>query len=268
VKLSDVARNTIKAILKNHGIEPAQSAAKKTCCKTFLAAHWDGTSWTVVPTAEPEIVAGNSSLGSLAVVSANDIYASGNYQGQNTNLHQHRTLIEHWDGSAWSVVQTPTPGESADLGGIAAAATGEMWAVGLYSDYPVNIYDGTYTVPKTLVLSGGKSHQVSDVPGVVEVGATLSLPRPNPSSDRVSLTVHLPQRAAIGLGVLDVRGREVRSLIRGGVDAGDHAVTWDGLDAHGRTSEPGVYYARLVIDGRVVASRSVVLMRETTRSRR
>jgi putative transposase len=38
----DVARNTIKAILKDHGIEPAPARGTKTPWKTFLAAHWDG----------------------------------------------------------------------------------------------------------------------------------------------------------------------------------------------------------------------------------
>jgi integrase-like protein len=38
----DVARNTIKAILKDHGIEPAPERGTKMPWKTFLAAHWDG----------------------------------------------------------------------------------------------------------------------------------------------------------------------------------------------------------------------------------
>jgi hypothetical protein len=37
----DVARNTIKAILKDHGIAPAPERGTKTSWKTFLAAHWD-----------------------------------------------------------------------------------------------------------------------------------------------------------------------------------------------------------------------------------
>jgi putative transposase len=37
----DIARNTIKAILKDHGIEPAPERGTKTPWKTFLAAHWD-----------------------------------------------------------------------------------------------------------------------------------------------------------------------------------------------------------------------------------
>ena len=37
----DVARNTIKAILKDHGIEPAPQRRTNMPWKTFLAAHWD-----------------------------------------------------------------------------------------------------------------------------------------------------------------------------------------------------------------------------------
>src|SRR5262245_43709809 len=38
----EIARNTIKAILKDHGIEPAPERGTKTPWKTFLAAHWNG----------------------------------------------------------------------------------------------------------------------------------------------------------------------------------------------------------------------------------
>ncbi len=36
-----VAPNTVKNILKNHGIEPAPEREKRTSWKTFLKAHWD-----------------------------------------------------------------------------------------------------------------------------------------------------------------------------------------------------------------------------------
>jgi transposase InsO family protein len=38
----DVARNTINAILKDHGIEPAPERGANMPWQTFLAAHWDG----------------------------------------------------------------------------------------------------------------------------------------------------------------------------------------------------------------------------------
>jgi transposase InsO family protein len=38
----DVSRNTIKAILQDHGIEPAPERGTRISWKTFLAAHWEG----------------------------------------------------------------------------------------------------------------------------------------------------------------------------------------------------------------------------------
>ena len=38
----DIARNTIEAILEDHGIEPAPQRGASMPWKTFLAAHWDG----------------------------------------------------------------------------------------------------------------------------------------------------------------------------------------------------------------------------------
>ena len=37
-----MARNTINAILKDHGIEPAPERGMNTPWKTFLAAQWNG----------------------------------------------------------------------------------------------------------------------------------------------------------------------------------------------------------------------------------
>src|SRR5499433_2062921 len=54
----DVARNTIKTILKDHGIEPARERRTKMPWKTFLAAHWDGLAAADFLTVEVLTVAG------------------------------------------------------------------------------------------------------------------------------------------------------------------------------------------------------------------
>src|SRR5215831_3445107 len=41
-RIAPIARNTIKGILKDHGIEPAPQRGANMPWKTFLAAHWDG----------------------------------------------------------------------------------------------------------------------------------------------------------------------------------------------------------------------------------
>ena len=37
-----IARNTVKRILHDHGIDPAPGRARRTPWMVFLRAHWDG----------------------------------------------------------------------------------------------------------------------------------------------------------------------------------------------------------------------------------
>jgi hypothetical protein len=120
-----------------------------------LVEHWNGTSWSVVPSPNLSTTYGSSNvLRGVAAVTSNDVWAVGMDQNQNTNYHQHRTLTLHWNGVSWSVVASPTPGATGELSAVAATPTGRLWGAGLDSQYNVNIYDGTYTAPRTLVLTG------------------------------------------------------------------------------------------------------------------
>jgi transposase InsO family protein len=47
-----IARNTVKRILRDHGIEPAPERSRRTSWKTFLQAHWDGVTATDMFTVE------------------------------------------------------------------------------------------------------------------------------------------------------------------------------------------------------------------------
>ncbi len=92
-----------------------------------LTEHWDGSLWSVVPSPNVDIY-GNS-LNGVAAVSSNDVWAVGYHNRPGTSINQ--TLIEHWDGSVWSVVPSPNVdiyGNS--LNGVAAISSNDVWAVG------------------------------------------------------------------------------------------------------------------------------------------
>jgi hypothetical protein len=132
------------------GYQVAPSGAQTT-----LAEHWNGKSWSVVPTPNLSTAYGSSNvLRGVTAVSPTDVWAVGMFQNDQTNYHQHRTLTLHWNGSTWSVVSSPTPGRAGELTAVAAPPAGKLQAVGYFSRYDINIYDGTYTDPRTLVLSG------------------------------------------------------------------------------------------------------------------
>jgi len=88
----------------------------------------------------------------------------------------------------------------------------------------------------------------------------LRAPQPNPFNPATTIRFDVPAGAAfLRLTVHDPRGRHVRTLARGALPAGPHAVTWDGRDEGGRRLASGVYTARLARDGRVLARKLVLL---------
>src|SRR5262249_15054130 len=99
-----------------------------------LAERWNGRVWKKVPSPTP---AGSTQAELLGVsaVSGRNIWAVGTYFDAAGAF----TLIEHWDGTAWSQVASPTPGgaggeASAALSSVAAASPKDVWAVGSYAD--------------------------------------------------------------------------------------------------------------------------------------
>jgi len=106
-----------------------------------LAEHWNGSAWSIVPTPNPPGVP-TVSLNAVAALSADDIWAVGgnpldqrNYQGQ--------ALLEHWNGTAWSIVAAPSSTATwfaSSRFGVAAVATHDVWATGNYDTFH---WDGT-----------------------------------------------------------------------------------------------------------------------------
>jgi hypothetical protein len=85
----------------------------------------------------------------------------------------------------------------------------------------------------------------------------LSANVPNPFRGATSLRFALPSAGHVELSVYDVGGRKVRGLVQGRLEAGSHAVEWDGRDGSGARVASGVYLVRLNAAGET-RSREVV----------
>lgn len=70
-------------------------------------------------------------------------------------------------------------------------------------------------------------------------------PFPNPSRDRVSLAVEVPDAAALSAEVYDLTGRLVRRLADGWAPAGVREITWDGADERAAPAPAGLYFVRV-----------------------
>jgi hypothetical protein len=95
-----------------------------------ITMHWDGAAWTIVPSPNPGFLEDNV-LTAVSAVAPNDIWAVGYLYPKGGSP---TTITIHWDGTQWSHVPSPNPGNYfRQLYGVTAVAPNDIWAVGSYS---------------------------------------------------------------------------------------------------------------------------------------
>jgi hypothetical protein len=99
--------------------------------RTF-AEHWDGNAWTVVSSANADETHQNS-LRNVVCTSTSDCWALGNVSDDDEVLPS-PAFVEHWDGTAWTIVSTPTPTPDSNyyLRGVTCVSSSNCWIVGGY----------------------------------------------------------------------------------------------------------------------------------------
>jgi len=91
-----------------------------------LIEHWTAGRWRLQASPSP----GNdtNSLAGVTALSRTDAWAVGSYH---TNGQSLKTLIEHWNGSAWKVQRSPSPVTGNNtLSAVVAVSRSNVWAVG------------------------------------------------------------------------------------------------------------------------------------------
>ncbi len=126
--VSDAAANVSRARL--YGVSGASSSDVWAVGigNGVLTEHWNGVTWSAVPDATASSNARSGFLSDVAALSANNVWAVGNSNSSGPG----GTLVEHWNGTGWSVVPSVDPPSAPDpeFIGMSAAAPNDIWAVG------------------------------------------------------------------------------------------------------------------------------------------
>jgi hypothetical protein len=96
-----------------------------------LIERWDGTSWTIVNS--PSVSATQANLlNGVTCASSSSCWAVGFIYTNGGVTFQ--TLIEHWDGTAWTIVNSPNTSteETNALYGVTCVSASNCWSVGYY----------------------------------------------------------------------------------------------------------------------------------------
>jgi hypothetical protein len=93
-----------------------------------LTEHWNGISWSIVPSPTPA-GDGGALLQGVTCTSASDCWAVG--FGTDQNGEDLKSVTEHWDGSSWSLVSSASTGQPYDqLDNVDCVSETDCWAVG------------------------------------------------------------------------------------------------------------------------------------------
>lgn len=96
-----------------------------------LIIHWNGSTWSRVPSPDPSQEA--TQLTSVSFASARRAWAVGTYCTINSMpcaVNAWNTLILEWNGQSWSQVASPNPRGFDQFYAVSAPATSYPWAVG------------------------------------------------------------------------------------------------------------------------------------------
>ncbi len=101
-----------------------------------------------------------------------------------------------------------------------------------------------FMVYRKACQSGSGEITVSNAPAI------LANPRPNPFIDRTEIEFVLAAGGQAEVAVFDIQGRRVAALAAGEFQAGRHSLSWNGRGDGGSWLNPGLYFVRLVTNGR------------------
>jgi len=83
---------------------------------------------------------------------------------------------------------------------------------------------------------------------------------PNPFNSSTNISFTLPQDQKISLTIYNMLGREVINLFNQFLSAGEHTISWDGLDKMGNRVSSGIYFYRINAN-RFIDTKKMLLIR-------
>ena len=135
-----------------------------------LAEHWNGTTWSVVPTPQAPSPQG-SYLSSITCTSASLCWAVGSTMDVNGNpLH---TVVDRWNGSSWTTTPSPDAAASNLLTNVRCLSATACWATGVQG---IQSGQNSGTMPDPFIESwNGTSWSIEPSPNVTVFGYLTGL---------------------------------------------------------------------------------------------
>ena len=142
--------------------------------------------------------------------------------------------------------------------------SGSEFAVGAHAVATLPIRQLSELNVRNVVVANARNEKVAvnvvlrksgaDVPEAFALLANF----PNPFNPSTTISFAVPTASDVRVTVIDLLGREIRTLVASSMNAGTHSVAWDGLDNSGAAVSSGMYMYRMQA-GDFTATRTMTL---------
>jgi len=162
------------------------------------------------------------------------------------------------DGCTWNL--------TAESSGETAASLAAESTLDLPAGWDLYVYDlesglklGAADMPYPFRMSGRRDFMLvagtREFVRAEESGSRIDLKpqivstAPNPFAGDIQISLYVPARQRVKLGVYTVEGRHVSTVADTYLETGVHTLSWQGRSAAGETVSPGIYFLRFETDG-------------------
>ena len=87
---------------------------------------------------------------------------------------------------------------------------------------------------------------------------------PNPFNPSTTISFSVTQTSSfVNLEIYNLKGQKIKkfNVILSGVEGESHSIIWDGTNENNQPVSSGIYYYKLVIDNKVIATKKMVLLK-------
>ena len=82
---------------------------------------------------------------------------------------------------------------------------------------------------------------------------------PNPFNPTTTIKYSVPKDGDVKIRIYNTKGQLVTTLVNEQKSLGTHNVVWNGIDDNGNKVSSGLYFTRIVADGKTLTSKMLML---------
>jgi len=82
---------------------------------------------------------------------------------------------------------------------------------------------------------------------------------PNPFNLGTTISFYLPEKSKVNITIYNILGATVKTLLADELEAGSHAITWDGTNVRGDVVATGTYIYRMTTDNGAMSRKMTLL---------